>query len=121
MFRTLFNLLRPAARAPAHKRCRLLLEALEGRDCPSGGHLLVTDFDTHSVLRYNEASGAFVDTFVPRSSDGLRQHASRNRPEYYRPIKHAFRRRKILSLGSAVSVVEFNLDLCRSMWVHESG
>jgi hypothetical protein len=73
MFRTLFDLLRPVARTPAHKHCLLLLEALEGRDCPSGGHLLVTDFDTQSVLRYNEGSGAFVDTFVPRSSDGLRQ------------------------------------------------
>src|SRR6516162_8713850 len=33
-----------------------------------------------------------------------RQHASRNRPECYRPIKHAFLPRKILSLGSSVSV-----------------
>jgi hypothetical protein len=47
-------------------------------------------------------------TFKPQSS------------EYYRPIKHAFLPRKILSLGSAVSVVEFNLDLCRSMWMHQS-
>jgi hypothetical protein len=52
----------------------LALEVLEGRLCPSGGYLLVDSFDTNggaSVLRYNEATGAFVDTLVPKGSGGL--------------------------------------------------
>src|SRR5258706_12064842 len=39
----------------------------------SGGYLLVSSFATHSVLRYDETSGAFVDAFIPTKSGGLRQ------------------------------------------------
>ncbi|MEX0613940.1 MAG: hypothetical protein WD229_17610, partial [Pirellulales bacterium] len=37
------------------------------------GYLLVPDFDKHNVLRYDAATGAFVDTFVSRKSGGLNQ------------------------------------------------
>jgi hypothetical protein len=37
------------------------------------GYLLVSSFATHSVLRYNETNGSFVDAFVPAKSGGLRQ------------------------------------------------
>lgn len=74
MIRTLFSSLRPAAtRTTAHKRCRLALETLEARDCPSGDYLLVSDYDRNSVLRYNGATGAFVDEIVPKHSGGLNQ------------------------------------------------
>jgi hypothetical protein len=49
------------------------VEALEDRFCPSGGYLLVSSYNTDSVLRYDENTGAFVDTFVPRQSGGLRE------------------------------------------------
>jgi hypothetical protein len=49
------------------------LEALEDRLCPSGGYLLVSSVNTDSVLRYDETTGAFVDTFVPPRSGGLAQ------------------------------------------------
>src|SRR6266536_5288316 len=49
----------------------LLLEPLEDRLCPSGGYLFVDSYDTNSVLRYDESTGAFVDTFVPKGSGGL--------------------------------------------------
>jgi hypothetical protein len=52
------------------------LERLEDRLCPSGGYLLVDSFDTNSVLRYNEATGAFVDQFVPKNTGGLYASAS---------------------------------------------
>src|SRR5262245_21988466 len=73
MFRTLLNLLRPAARAATHRRARLHLEALEGRDCPSGGYLLVSSYDKDQVVRCDDTSGAFVDQFVSRRSGGLDQ------------------------------------------------
>jgi hypothetical protein len=44
---------------------------LEDRLCLSGGYLLVDSFNTNSVLRYNETTGAFVDEFVPKNSGGL--------------------------------------------------
>ena len=72
MIRIPFKFLRPVAtRTPAHKRCRLALEALEARDCPSGAHLVVASYDTDSVLRYNEANGAFADTFVTKNPGHL--------------------------------------------------
>ncbi len=43
---------------------------------PAGGaidYLLVSDYDTNSVLRYDAATGEFVDTFVPKHSGGLNQ------------------------------------------------
>src|SRR5262249_821137 len=49
------------------------LEALEERHCPSGGYLLVASVNTDSVLRYDETTGAFVDTAVPPRSGGLVQ------------------------------------------------
>jgi hypothetical protein len=52
---------------------RMHVELLEGRDCPSGGHLFVADFGGDNVLRYDGASGAFVDTFVPKHSGGMNQ------------------------------------------------
>jgi hypothetical protein len=50
----------------------LRVEPLEDRLCPSSGHLLVGSFNTDSVLRYDETSGAFADSFVPSKSGGLR-------------------------------------------------
>src|SRR5262249_54986341 len=47
------------------------LEILEDRFCPSGGYLLVDSYNTNSVLRYDETTGAFVDEFVPKHSGGL--------------------------------------------------
>src|SRR5205823_4642318 len=55
-------------RGPRRQPRRLALEVLEDRLCPSGGSLLVDSFDNNPVLRYSEASGAFVDTFVPKES-----------------------------------------------------
>ncbi len=52
---------------------RLHLEALEDRHCPSGGYLLVSSYNTDSVLRYDENTGAFVNTFVPSQCGGLRE------------------------------------------------
>jgi DNA-binding beta-propeller fold protein YncE len=43
---------------------------------PAGGavdYLLVSDYDTNSVKRYDAATGAFVDNFVPKLSGGLNQ------------------------------------------------
>ena len=37
------------------------------------GYLLVTDFDKHNVLRFDAATGAFVDEFISRKSSGLNQ------------------------------------------------
>ena len=56
---------------PARHR-RPALERLEGRLCPSG-YLLVGSYDTNSVMRYDEGTGAFVDAFVPEKSGGLRE------------------------------------------------
>src|SRR5262249_12337146 len=39
----------------------------------ANGYLLVGDYDGNSVLRYNAATGAFVDEFVPKHSGGLNQ------------------------------------------------
>src|SRR5262245_9165263 len=52
---------------------RLHVESLEGRLCLSSGHLLVTNWGGDSVLRYDEGSGAFVDTFVPKHAGGMNQ------------------------------------------------
>src|SRR6476620_2625153 len=49
----------------------LTLEVLEDRLCPSSSYLLVDSFNTNSVLRYDETTGAFVDVFVPKNSGGL--------------------------------------------------
>ena len=35
-----------------------LQDILEDRLCPSGGYLLVTNYDTNSVLRFDEVTGA---------------------------------------------------------------
>lgn len=65
----------PTRRLQGQKRppCRLRLESLEDRHCPSGSELLVGSFDTHNVLRYDAATGAFVDEFVRHKSGGLNQ------------------------------------------------
>jgi hypothetical protein len=55
----------------ARKTARLKIERLESRDCPTGSYLVVTDYDQHEVLRYDAATGAFVDQFVPKHSGGL--------------------------------------------------
>ena len=52
---------------------RWSVERLEDRMCPSGGYLLVGDYDGSSVLRYDETTGAFVDEFVPHKTGGLNQ------------------------------------------------
>jgi DNA-binding beta-propeller fold protein YncE len=44
-----------------------------GQGAGNGSYLLVSDYDTNSVLRYDAATGAFVDEFVPRHSGGLNQ------------------------------------------------
>jgi hypothetical protein len=62
---------------PARKRhrptTRLAVEQLENRDCPSSSYLLVNSYNTDNVLRYDAATGAFVDEFVPHHSGGLNQ------------------------------------------------
>src|SRR5262249_61932126 len=50
--------------------CRLHVEPLEDRLCPSGGYLLVDSLNTSSVLRYDE-TGAFVDEVVKHNSGDL--------------------------------------------------
>jgi hypothetical protein len=50
----------------------LTLEQLEGRLCPSGSYLLVGSYDTSSVLRYDEHTGAFVDQFDPHNLANLK-------------------------------------------------
>ena len=52
---------------------RLYLETLEDRLCLSGGYLLVSSYNTDSVLRYDENTGAYVNSFVPSQSGGLRE------------------------------------------------
>jgi hypothetical protein len=59
--------------SPKRPAVRPALEPLEDRFCPSGGYLLVSSFNNDSVLRYDENTGAFVDTFVPSQSGGLRE------------------------------------------------
>jgi DNA-binding beta-propeller fold protein YncE len=43
---------------------------VEARFCLSG-YLLVDSYDNDSVMRYDENTGAFVDTLVPKGSGGL--------------------------------------------------
>src|SRR5205807_7690605 len=38
--------------------------------------LLVDSYNTNSILRYSEVTGAFVDAFVPKGSGGLLQSAA---------------------------------------------
>src|SRR5262245_56401100 len=55
---------------------RLAVEQLEDRSVPSassGSYLLVSSFRTDNVLRYDAATGAFVDEFLPHRSGGLNQ------------------------------------------------
>src|SRR5262245_34591286 len=47
------------------------MEPLEDRHCPSVGYLLVADYDNNAVLRYDEHTGAFIDTVVPKRSARL--------------------------------------------------
>src|SRR4051794_111794 len=56
-----------------NKRTRFSVEQLEDRLTPSGGYLLVASADTNSVIRYDKATGAYVDTFVRKNSGGLTQ------------------------------------------------
>lgn len=58
-------------RVRQRRQLGLYVEQLEDRLTPSGGYLLLDDLDHHSVLRYDESSGEFVDVFVPRHSGGL--------------------------------------------------
>jgi hypothetical protein len=44
---------------------------LEARQCLSGSYLLISSFGNDSVKRYDGATGAFVDTFVPKHSGRL--------------------------------------------------
>ena len=53
---------------PARRRGPSRHPAVEGLEtplCPSG-YLLVDSYDNNSVLRYDENTGAFVDTLVPK-------------------------------------------------------
>ena len=54
----------------------VLLAVLANTAAPAAradGYLLVASFDTNSVLRYNETTGAFVDAFIPSQSAGPRE------------------------------------------------
>src|SRR5262245_48781657 len=55
---------------------QLRMEPLEDRHCPSGGYLLVADYDNNAVLRYDEHTGAFIDTVVPKRSAGITEPQS---------------------------------------------
>ncbi len=48
-------------------------EPLEERALLNGGHLLIADYNANCVRRYDEATGAFVDVFVPEGSGGINQ------------------------------------------------
>ena len=61
---------RTISRARHRFSWRPAVEGLEVRLCPSG-YLLVDSFDNNSILRYDEHTGAFVDTLVPKGSGGL--------------------------------------------------
>src|SRR5262245_6360523 len=56
-------------------RRRLLVEALEQRCVldSGAGYLLVAEYDNHKVLRYDAATGAFVDEFVTKHSGDLKE------------------------------------------------
>jgi DNA-binding beta-propeller fold protein YncE len=51
---------------------RLAIEQLEDLFCPSGSYLLVGSYDTSSVLRFDEHTGAFVDQFDPHNLANLK-------------------------------------------------
>ena len=53
--------------------CLAAAQSGHGQIPGSKGYLLVTSFDNHSVFRYDAATGAFVDTFIPHRSGGLVQ------------------------------------------------
>src|SRR5579864_5420995 len=69
-----FRSLRHLSRRPKASHCGapLFVERLEDRFCPSGGYLLVGSYDTSSVLRYDERTGAFVDQFDPHNVANLK-------------------------------------------------
>src|SRR5688572_21103865 len=51
-----------------------MFETLESRALlAADDYLMIPDFGRDSVRRYDGATGAFVDTFVPRRSGGLNQ------------------------------------------------
>jgi hypothetical protein len=55
---------------------RLAVEQLEDRSVPSAGssgYLLVNSYKTDNVLRYDAATGAFVDEFIPHRDGRLNQ------------------------------------------------
>jgi sugar lactone lactonase YvrE len=49
---------------------RLKIETLEDRLCPSQ-YLLVTDYNHHSVVRYDGTDGSYIDTIVPGATSGM--------------------------------------------------
>jgi hypothetical protein len=66
---------RPTSKRP-RPTTRLAVEQLEDRCVPSAGggsYLLVSSYKTDNVLRYDAATGAFVDEFIPHRSGGLNQ------------------------------------------------
>src|SRR5262249_13140980 len=74
LFRDAFSGTPPKrGRRPRGATVRLVVEALEDRQCPSGGYLFVPSYDTNSVLRYDGNTGAYVDTPVPKGAGGLSQ------------------------------------------------
>lgn len=48
-------------------------ETAHGQGAGGGSYLLVSDWTRDTVLRYDGASGDFVDTFVPKHSGGMNQ------------------------------------------------
>src|SRR5882724_3792930 len=66
---------RPASKRP-RPTTRLAVEQLEDRSVPSaasGSYLLVSSYKTDNVLRYDAATGAFVDEFIPHRDGRLNQ------------------------------------------------
>jgi hypothetical protein len=66
---------RPRSKRP-RPTTRLVVEQLEDRSVPSAGsgsYLLVSSSKTDNVLRYDAATGAFVDEFIPHRDGRLNQ------------------------------------------------
>jgi hypothetical protein len=69
---------RPPSKRP-RPTTRLAIEQLEDRCVPSAGngsYLLVSSSKTDNVLRYDTATGAFVDEFIPHRDGRLNQPGS---------------------------------------------
>ena len=66
--------IRPRATNRISPAARPALEGLETRLCPSGGYLMVASYNNDSLIRYDENTGAYVDTLVPSQSESPMHH-----------------------------------------------